>query len=158
MGVVFLALLLQLLTSNRKTSFTSNCPLLTDCVCSRSISRCIGAVKNLVNFFNSSTKATAELRRRQGPDNPDNETGNLSLEGYNRTRWDSVYLMISRVHRLRWTIRAVLSNSDIVTRGRSSELNLKEEQWDLLAQLVSFYIPRVVQTFFTCFLTYVFFK
>lgn len=103
----------------------------------RSIAKCIASVKALVNFFNSSHLATADLRRRQGDNNPDGESGNLSLEGYNKTRWDSVYKMLERVDRLKWTIRAVLSNPDVVDSGRAGCRDLSDEDWVLVGQLVS---------------------
>ena len=93
------------------------------------LTKAIAAARRLVGHFKNSSKATAELVRRQ-------ETMKMT-EPYEKliqdchTWWNSTFYMVGRLLELRWAISAVLSD-DSVTHVSDRGLDLTSSQWLLL--------------------------
>ena len=65
------------------------------------------------------------------------------------TRWNSTYLMFERLGEQRWAIYAVL-HDELVTSTDHRILYLKEDQWELLGQMVTALKPLQVATTALC--------
>ena len=65
------------------------------------------------------------------------------------TRWNSTYFMFERLLEQRWAIYAVIHN-DHITSADSRHLYLKEDQWNLLQQMVTALKPLQVATTALC--------
>ena len=95
------------------------------------IARAIAASRKLVGHFKHSALATAQLGLRQKQMN----VPEARLKQDCITRWNSTLYMIQSVLANRWPISAVLGD-DEVTKRDDRHLDLRNEQWDLLRELV----------------------
>ena len=95
------------------------------------IARAIAAERKLVGHFKHSTLATAELKVRQER----RDVPQKKLKQDSPTRWNSTFCMAERLLANRWPISAVLSD-DSVTKRQDRALDLRNEQWELLQELV----------------------
>ena len=109
------------------------------------ISRLTAAVKKIVGHFKHSVVAMGALRDRQASMNIPKHS---LLQGVS-TRWNSTYLMCDRLLEQRWAVYAVI-HDEKVTPSNKRYLDLKPDQWDLLAQLVVVLKPLQVATTALC--------
>ena len=99
------------------------------------IARLLACACKLVGHFHHSVVATEALKKRQ-------TEMNLHVDGKVKklirdcvTRWNSSYLMLERLLKLRWPVTAVLSD-ETITKRSDQYLDLKTDQWVLCAELV----------------------
>ena len=95
------------------------------------IARAIAAGRELVGHFKHSALAAAELKvRQERMDVPQKK-----LKQDSPTRWNSSFYMAEHLLANRWPISAVLSDGS-VTKRQDRALDLRNEQWELLQELV----------------------
>lgn len=101
-----------------------------------------GAAKHLVNRFKKSNNAATALRNYQ------REGGERALRVIMEvnTRWNSTFLMFSRLVELEIPIRAVLSNPDIVSPSDAMHLEMTDFNWRLIKELIPVLKPIKVAT------------
>ena len=95
------------------------------------ISRAVAAARKLVGHFKHSALATTQLKIRQ-------ERMSITpckLKQDCPTRWNSTLYMIKTLLSNRWPVSAVLSD-ETVTKRQYRYLDLRNEQWELLEELV----------------------
>jgi zinc finger BED domain-containing protein 1 (E3 SUMO-protein ligase ZBED1) len=98
------------------------------------IARTVNAVSRLVGHFSHSPMATQELNKRQLAFSPDKAPRKLIQ--YTRTRWNSIADMFECLTALRWPVVGVLSDRSVTKASDASTLDLKDEQWQLIAEIV----------------------
>lgn len=102
----------------------------------------IGAASRLVAHFKHSYKATGYLATKQQQ---------LKVEQHkliqrNNTRWNSTYDMFKRLLEQRWPICAVLSDRHATKLSDARTLELKDEHWRIMEDLIAFLQPLKVAT------------
>ena len=70
----------------------------------------------------------------------------LKLIQYVRTRRNSVYDMFNRLNKLRWPIVAILSDKTVTKPSDAKTLEMRDEHWTMMAQLVPVLEPLKVVT------------
>ena len=98
------------------------------------ISRCVGAASRLVGHFSHSPTATNELLKRQRAMDSSQEPRKLIQ--HVKTRWNSVCDMFARLLDLRWPVVACLSDRTITKLSDAKTLDMKEEHWELMSELL----------------------
>ena len=110
-----------------------------------SLNQLSSLARKLVGHFKHSALATAALRQKQ-------EQMNVPKHHLIQdvvTRWNSTFLMFQRLLEQRWVVYAVLLDE----RGSQSQykyLHLKEEQWNLMEQMVTVLEPLQIATTALC--------
>jgi hypothetical protein len=89
----------------------------------------VKSATGLVTFFRSSSKATAELHIQQ------KSKPSLNVTAPTNTRWNSVYNMLARLHRIQSAIQATLIHLD------SKSYDLNEEMWQSIPVVVGCLAP-----------------
>jgi len=116
----------------------------TDKVSNHPISKCVSAASRLVGHFAHSPMATTELMKRQSAMSPDKPQRKLIQQC--KTRWNSVYDMFNRLVDLRWPVCAVLSDRTVVKLTDAKTLELRDEQWQLMSDLLPVLKPLQIAT------------
>jgi len=98
------------------------------------ISRCVGAASRLVGHFHHSPTATTELLKRHRA--MDSSQDLRKLVQHVKTRWNSVCDMFARLLELRWPVVACLSDRAVTKLSDAKTLDLKDEQWELMTELL----------------------
>lgn len=72
------------------------------------------------------------------PQTPSSKTykHGLKLIQYCKTSWDSAFSMLDRLNTLRWCVCAVLSDPKVTKRTDAKHLELKDEQWKLIGDIL----------------------
>lgn len=96
------------------------------------IQRIVGRAKKLVAHFNKSNKKTNAYRRMQCDDGVQQP---LTLVSYTQIRWNTVYLMLNRLIKLKDYIRRVLQDPELTSPNHAS-LDLSASQWSLCSSTV----------------------
>lgn len=97
-----------------------------------SVKSVIAGSSRLVTHFHHSTVATAALHQKQQQQNvPEHK-----LIQYCRTRWNSVCDMFERLLEQRWTVCAVLSDRNTTKLADAKTLDLKDEHWQIVEELI----------------------
>ncbi|KAL3980064.1 doublesex- and mab-3-related transcription factor 3 [Sarotherodon galilaeus] len=94
------------------------------------ISRALGAARQLVEHFKRSELASTRLKMKQEQMNVKKNTLIQDVS----TRWNSTFHMIERLLEQHWPLTATLSDPEVTPRGKHY-LDLKPEQWVLLEEL-----------------------
>lgn len=94
------------------------------------ISRALGAARQLVEHFKRSELASTKLKMKQ---EQMNVKKNALIQDVS-TRWNSTFHMIERLLEQRWPLTATLSDPEVTPRGKHY-FDLKPEQWELLEEL-----------------------
>ncbi|KAG9278171.1 zinc finger BED domain-containing protein 1-like [Astyanax mexicanus] len=94
------------------------------------ISRALGAARQLVEHFKRSELASTKLKMKQ---EQMNVKKNALIHDVS-TRWNSTFHMIERLLEQRWPVTATLSDPEVTPRGKHY-FDLKPEQWELLEEL-----------------------
>ena len=115
-----------------------------DKVTNTAISKCVGAASRLVGHFSHSPMACGELEKRQLQMEPDKKP--VKLVQYVKTRWNSVFDMFNRLVQLRWPVVAVLSDRNVTKLTDAKALDLKDEHWTLMTDLLPVLQPLQVLT------------
>ncbi|RXM92225.1 Zinc finger BED domain-containing protein 1 [Acipenser ruthenus] len=115
------------------------------------IERAIGAARSVVEHFKKSELATTALKRKQ----KQMETPQHTLLQDVPTRWNSSLHMIKRLLEQRWPIVAVLSDPTVKSARAVRHLDLSQDQWSLLNELVSVLQPFETATAYLSGETYV---
>ena len=115
-----------------------------DKVSNHPIAKCVGAASHLVGHFVHSPMAVGELIKRQASMFPDKQPRKLTQ--YCKTRWNSVCDMSARLVDLRWPVCAVLSDRNVVKPSDAKTLELKDDQWQLMTDLLPVLHPLQVAT------------
>ncbi|KAK6477799.1 zinc finger BED domain-containing protein 1-like, partial [Huso huso] len=111
----------------------------------------IGAARSVVEHFKKSELATTALKRKQ----KQMETPQHTLLQDVPTRWNSSLHMIKRLLEQRWPIVAVLSDPTVKSARAVRHLDLSQDQWSLLNELVSILQPFETATTYLSGETYV---
>jgi hypothetical protein len=106
-----------------------------------------GACKFLVKRFKKSTTCAQYLKdnqREQGE-----KAYRLIMEV--DTRWNSTYDMMERLVKLEFSVRMVISNPDVVSYSDARQLELTNENWSLIKQLLpllkeAFLVTKMIQS------------
>jgi zinc finger BED domain-containing protein 1 (E3 SUMO-protein ligase ZBED1) len=110
------------------------------------IQELVSSVRKLVGHFKHSTTAVSALQKEQvGMGIPQHK-----LKHDVATRWNSVLLMIERASEQRWAIAKVLGNSEITPKRQHRSLDLNQEQWELIQELVGILKPFEAATTLFC--------
>ena len=115
-----------------------------DKVSNTAISKCVGAASRLVTHFHHSCLATTELLKRQKTMYAD-KTPRKLIQCV-KTRWNSVYDMFDRLLELRWPVVAVLSDRNVTKQSEAKTLDMKEEYWVLMEDLLPVLRPLQIVT------------
>ncbi|GAA6066515.1 E3 SUMO-protein ligase ZBED1-like [Tachysurus ichikawai] len=107
------------------------------------ISKCVAAVRCLVEHFKKSELACTKLKEKQKQ--MGTETNMLVQDVC--TRWNSTYQMLSRLVEQRWPVTATLSDPAVTQRGKHY-LDLKPEEWNLIEELSQVLKPLEAATVF----------
>ena len=108
------------------------------------ISKCVGAASRLVGHFAHSPLASGELDKRQLQMAPDKQA--VKLIQHVKTRWNSVYDMFERLVQLRWPVTAVLSDRGYTKPADAKTLDMRDEYWTLMSDLLPLLQPLQVMT------------
>lgn len=101
------------------------------------ISKTVNAASRLVSHFSHSTVANNELKKRQKNMLEESEEQQIySLIQQVRTRWNSIADMFERILKLRWPISAVLSDRAVTKFSDAKTLDLTNEQWELIENIL----------------------
>ena len=109
------------------------------------ISRLLAAAQKLVGHFNHSVIATEALKKKQEQIGDRDKFKTLIRDC--QTKWNSSFFMLQHLLKLRWSIKAVLSDPT-VTKRSDQYLDLKTDQWNLVSELVTVLEPLDVATTF----------
>jgi len=115
-----------------------------DKVTNNTIAKCIGAASRLVGHFAHSPMAVGELKKRQASMFPDSQP--KKLVQHCKTRWNSAFDMFERLVELRWPVCAVLSDRTVVKPADAKTLELKEDHWQLMSDLLPVLQPLQIAT------------
>ena len=115
-----------------------------DKVTNTPVSKCVAACSRLVGHFSHSALATSELMKRQKA--MDGNKAPTKLIQFCKTRWNSVYDMFQRVVELRWPVTAVLSDRNIVKLTDAKTLDMRDEHWTLMEELLPILQPLQIAT------------
>ncbi|KAM3838253.1 E3 SUMO-protein ligase ZBED1-like [Diretmus argenteus] len=121
--------------SVRCAGHTLNLVVQSGLKCNQAISKCVAAARCLVEHFKRSELACTKLKAKQkqmGSGDPGDEK--MLVQDVS-TRWNSTYAMLSRLVEQRWPVTATLSDPAVTQRGKHY-LDLKNEQWDLIEELI----------------------
>jgi len=99
-----------------------------------------GAARHLVQHFKRSSKAAQALRALQQSDGKALEVVLDVL-----TRWNSTFFMLSRLCELQHYIRQILCDENITRRNEAAHLELKDEHWRLIQNLIQVLKPTKVE-------------
>ncbi|XP_014437169.1 calcyclin-binding protein isoform X2 [Pelodiscus sinensis] len=92
----------------------------------------VTAARKLVAHFHHSPVATKALERKQ----IQLQVHQHSLIQSSKTCWNSVYDMFERLSEQRWAITAVLSDSNVTKQSDARMLQLQDEHWQLIEDLL----------------------
>ena len=106
------------------------------------ISRLTAASRKLVGHFKHSILAMTALKGKQAQ---------LGIKEHHllqdvATRWNSTYFMMERLCEQRVAIYAVLHDASVTSRDDYRHLDLKDDKWELLTQMVAILKPLQVAT------------
>ena len=106
-----------------------------------------GASKFLVKRFKKSTTCAQFLKDVQKEEGE--RAYRLIMEV--DTRWNSTYDMMARLVKLEWSVRRVISNPEIVNYSDARNLELTEDNWNLIKDLLpllkqSFVVTKMIQS------------
>ena len=104
------------------------------------VANLVGAANRLVTHFKKSTVATKALETKQ----EGQKLKKHRLITACPTRWNSAYDMMERLLENRWAICAVLGDRTYTRLQDAKTFDLKEENWDLMTDLVKCLKPRKV--------------
>lgn len=107
----------------------------TNKISNNSISKAISAASRLVSHFHHSTVASNELLRRQKAMNGEDETAYKLIQSV-KTRWNSACDMFERLLKLRWPVVAVLGDRNFTKLSDARTLDLTNEQWCLIEDIL----------------------
>ncbi|XP_063324202.1 E3 SUMO-protein ligase ZBED1-like [Pelmatolapia mariae] len=108
------------------------------------ISRALGAARQLVEHFKRSELASTRLKMKQEQMNVKKNTLIQDVS----TRWNSTFHMIERLLEQRWPLTATLSDPEVMPRGKHY-FDLKPDQWALLEELKQGLAPYTTQQQYT---------
>ncbi|KAK1159910.1 zinc finger BED domain-containing protein 1-like [Acipenser oxyrinchus oxyrinchus] len=92
----------------------------------------VGAASRLVSHFHHSAIATQALKLKQKQQTlPEHR-----LMQYCRTRWNSIYDMFERLQEQRWAVVAVLSDMVYTKLSDARTLDLVDDSWDAIEELL----------------------
>lgn len=92
----------------------------------------VGAASRLVSHFHHSAIATQALKLKQKQQTlPEHR-----LVQYCRTRWNSIYDMFERLQEQRWAVVAVLSDRVYTKHSDARTLDLADDSWDVIEELL----------------------
>jgi len=94
--------------------------------------------------------ASGELAKRQTQMTPDKDKQTVKLIQYVKTRWNSVFKMFQRLVELRWPVTAVLSDKSVKKQADAKTLDMREEYWALMSDLLPLLQPLQVMTSLYC--------
>jgi hypothetical protein len=97
-------------------------------------SKLIGAASTLVKHFSHSPMATNALMKRQYEMEKDKQS--LKLIQHCKTRWNSAFEMMERLDTLRWPVSAVLHDTNVVKKDDAKRLDMSDEKWELMHELL----------------------
>ena len=117
-----------------------------DKVTNYTISKCIGAAPHLVGHFAQGPMAVGELKKRQASMFPDSQPKKL-IQHY-KTRWNKASDMFERLVELRWPVCAMLSDRTVVKPADAKTLELKDDHWQLMSDLLPVLKPLQIATSF----------
>ena len=109
------------------------------------VSRLTGAARKLVGHFKHSSLAMSALKEKQKTLNVPEHTLIQSVP----TRWNSTYFMLERLLEQRWAVYGVL-HDETVSKPDYKRLDLRDEQWELISQLIVVLKPLQVATTALC--------
>ncbi|KAI7790056.1 putative zinc finger BED domain-containing protein 4-like, partial [Triplophysa rosa] len=130
-------------TSVRCAGHTLNLVVQSSLKIHQAISKCVAAVRCLVEHFKKSELACTKLKEKQ--QQMGTETNMLVQDAC--TRWNSTYHMLFRLLEQRWPVTATLSDPAVTQRGKHY-LDLKPEQWNLIEELSQVLEPFEASTVF----------
>ena len=107
--------------------------------------RLTGAARKLVGHFKHSALAMSSLKEKQKALNVPEHTLIQDVV----TRWNSTYFMLDRLLEERWAIYGVL-HDETVSKSDHERLDLTNEQWELISQLMVVLKPLQVATTTLC--------
>ena len=109
------------------------------------VKRLNGAACRLGHFYKKSTIATKALEQVQKDTAPTKDVHRLISSC--KTRWNSTYEMMQRLLELRWFICSVLSNAEYTAPTVARTLELTNNQWAVMQELVKCLEPLQVILF-----------
>ena len=115
----------------------------TDKVTNTAISKCVSAASRLVGHSSHSPMACGELEKWQLQTEPDKKP--VKLVQYVKTRWNSFFDMFQRLVQLRWPV-VVLSDRNVTKLSDAKALDLKDEHWTMMTDLLPVLQPLQVLT------------
>ena len=115
-----------------------------DKVTNTPISKCVAACSRLVGHFSHSALATSELMKRQRAMEADKTPRKLIQ--FCKKRWNSVFDMFQRLFKLRWPVTAVLSDRNVVKLSDARTLDMCDEHWQLLEEVLPILRPLEIAT------------
>lgn len=111
------------------------------------LSMCVAAASRLVGHFSHSPLANTEMQARQSSMGISGDNAKpLKLVQHVITRWNSIYDMFERLMKLRWPVVAVLSDRSFVKAADAKELDMGEENWQLMKDLLPVLQPLQIVT------------
>ena len=118
---------------------------INDALKASDISKVVGRCRYVVSFFNKSVVASDALKSRQKAEGT----------GYSRpvgllqdvsTRWNSTFIMLERLLRLRIPLYGVLHDRSIIKEKDAKALDLRDNDWTVAESLVEVLRPLQVAT------------
>ena len=96
-----------------------------------------GAANDPVKCFKKSRKAATALRAKQNTEGLKSYRLIMEVEA----RWNSTYCMFQRLIALEWTVRSVLSDTEVVSASDAAHLDMSDSNWALMKLLVPLLEP-----------------
>ena len=106
------------------------------------IKKTIAACKRVVAYFHKSTLASTELAVKQ----QQNQLPKHVLISDVETRWNSTYQMMERLLEQRIAIYAVLMDSKIIKKSDAATLDMTDNSWAIMENIISVLKPFYVAT------------